>query len=160
MIVTGDQWPVFLHSGYNYDPEDPWNGLFHSALLVAVHLSSIPSGHIHYNPQAFKYIFTSPSSVDKEPKATHSGNARIHGMTKVTLVSITYIATQVGGVICSSVFELMVVVQVCFALSSSPVFSRTDTATNSEWFYNSILNLFFDPEEQEEVNNLLTWWNR
>jgi hypothetical protein len=45
--------------------------------------------------QAFKHIFTSPSSVDKEPKATRSCNARIHGMTRVTLPSIAYVATQV-----------------------------------------------------------------
>ena len=102
---------------------------------------------------------TSPSSVDKEPKATRSGNARLHGMTKVTPASIAYIATQVG-VVCTAVFELTEVVQVRFALSSSPVFSRTDTATDSERFYNSILDLFFDPEEQEEVNDLLGWWNR
>lgn len=34
------------------------------------------------------------------------------------------------------------------------------TATNSERFYNSIVGLFSDPEEQEEVNKLLAWWNR
>jgi hypothetical protein len=45
--------------------------------------------------QAYKHVFTSPSSVDREPKATRSGNARIHGMTRVTLPSIAYIATQV-----------------------------------------------------------------
>jgi hypothetical protein len=47
-----------------------------------------------------------------------------------------------------------------FALSSSPVFSRMDTVTDSERFYNSILDLFEDAEEKEEVENLLTWWNR
>ncbi|KIM91266.1 hypothetical protein PILCRDRAFT_1435 [Piloderma croceum F 1598] len=57
----------------------------------------------------------SPSSVEKEPKATRSGNAQIHRMTKVTPPSIVYVATQVQ-----------------FALSLSPVFSRTDTVTNSE----------------------------
>jgi hypothetical protein len=36
MVVSGDQWPVFLYNGYGYDPEDPWNGLFRSALLVSV----------------------------------------------------------------------------------------------------------------------------
>lgn len=46
--------------------------------------------------QAFKHIFTSPSSVDKEPKATRSGNARIHGMNQVTAASIAYVATQVS----------------------------------------------------------------
>ncbi|KAG6912633.1 hypothetical protein DXG01_013209, partial [Tephrocybe rancida] len=44
---------------------------------------------------AFKHIFTSPSSVEKENKATRSGNARIHGMVSVTRASIAYVATQV-----------------------------------------------------------------
>jgi len=127
LAVSGDQWPIFLYQGYQYDQEDPWNGLFRSALLVS----------------AYKHIFTSPSSVDKEPKATRSGNARIHGMTKVTAASIAYVATQVR-----------------FALSSSPVFSRTDTVTDSERFYNTVLDLFDDVEEREEVNDLRTWWNR
>ena len=50
--------------------------------------------------------------------------------------------------------------QVRFSLSSSPVFSISDTVTDSERFYNSIVELFEDPEEQEEVNALVTWWNR
>jgi hypothetical protein len=50
--------------------------------------------------------------------------------------------------------------QVRFALSSSPVFSRTDTSTDSERFYTSVLELFEDVEENEEVNDLLAWWNR
>ncbi|KAF8833497.1 hypothetical protein BDN67DRAFT_992828 [Paxillus ammoniavirescens] len=62
--VAGDQWPVFLYANYTYDAEDPWNGLLCSGLLVS----------------AFKHIFTSPSSVDQEPKATRSGNAHIHGI--------------------------------------------------------------------------------
>ncbi|KAG2129163.1 hypothetical protein DEU56DRAFT_915282 [Suillus clintonianus] len=127
IMVTGDQWPLFLYADYHYDPEDPWNGLFRSALLVC----------------AYKHVFTSPSSVDREPKATRSGNARIHGMTRITLPSIAYIATQVR-----------------FALTSSPVFSRTDTVTDSERFYNSILDVFEDPDEKQEVDDLAVWWNR
>jgi hypothetical protein len=45
--------------------------------------------------QAFRHIFTSPSSVDREPKATRAGNARLHGMTAVTGASIAYVTTQV-----------------------------------------------------------------
>jgi hypothetical protein len=59
-----------------------------------------------------------------------------------------------------SYVHLLTVFQVRFALSSSSVFSRTDTVTDSERFYNSILDLFEDVEETEEVNDLLTWWNR
>ncbi|KIM74367.1 hypothetical protein PILCRDRAFT_14512 [Piloderma croceum F 1598] len=127
LLIPGDQWPIFLYQVYSYDPDDPWNGLFRSALLVS----------------AYKHIFTSPSSVEKEPKATRSGNAWIHGMTRVTPASIAYIATQVR-----------------FALSSSPVFSRADIATDSERFYNTVLELFEDIDEQEEVNELMIWWNR
>ena len=35
-----------------------------------------------------------------------------------------------------------------------------DTVTDSERFYNSILDLLEDPEETKEVDDLLTWWNR
>lgn len=55
--------------------------------------------------QTFKHIFTSPSSVEREAKATRSGNARIHGMTSVTRASIAYAATQVFFMfICSFCF--------------------------------------------------------
>jgi hypothetical protein len=50
--------------------------------------------------------------------------------------------------------------KVWFALTSSPVFSRTDTVTDSETFYSSILELFGDTDEKEEVAELLIWWNR
>ena len=45
--------------------------------------------------KAYKHIFTSPSSVDQEPKATRSGNARIHGMHFMMKASLAYVATQV-----------------------------------------------------------------
>ncbi|KAG1783331.1 hypothetical protein EV702DRAFT_959376 [Suillus placidus] len=127
ILVCGDQWPVFLYANHTYDAEDLWCGLLRSRLLTC----------------AYKHVFTSPSSVDKDPKATRSGNARLHGMNCVTIASIAYIATQVR-----------------FALSSSSVFSRTDTSTDSETFYHSLLDLFEDPGEFKEVDELLTWWNR
>lgn len=34
--VAGDQWPILLYANYTYDPEDPWNGLLRSGLLVSV----------------------------------------------------------------------------------------------------------------------------
>ncbi|KAG2086457.1 uncharacterized protein F5147DRAFT_748607 [Suillus discolor] len=123
MLVCGDQWPIFLYAQHVYDPEDPWSGLLRSRLLTC----------------AYKHVFTSPSSVDKEPKAMRSGNAHLHGMNSVTIASIAYIATQVR-----------------FALSSSSVFSQTDTTTDSETFYHSLLDLLEDPEESQEVDKLLT----
>lgn len=49
--------------------------------------------------------------------------------------------------------------QVRFALSSSPVFSRADTVTDSERFYTTILDLLDDVEEKQEVDHLIVWWN-
>ena len=54
--------------------------------------------HLYYSLhclQAYKHIFTSPSSVEKEVKATRLGNARIHGMTWVTPASLAYVVMQV-----------------------------------------------------------------
>ncbi|KAG2142776.1 uncharacterized protein EDB93DRAFT_1088748 [Suillus bovinus] len=126
LLVCGDQWPVFLYAHHTYDTEDLWCGLLRSRLLVC----------------AYKHVFMSPSSVDREPKATQSRNACLHGMNSATVASIAYIATQVR-----------------FALTSSSVFSRTDTATNSETFYHSLLDLLEDLEELKEVDELLVWWN-
>jgi len=80
-------------------------------------------------------------------------------MTRVTLPSIAYIATQVSHQ-ARSPFRFLKSLQVRFALSSSPVFSRADTVTDSETFYTTVLDLFYDIEEQEEVDDLLAWWNR
>ncbi|KAG2140337.1 hypothetical protein BD769DRAFT_1626278 [Suillus cothurnatus] len=91
--------------------------------------------HHEYDPE--------DPSVDKEPKATRSGNAYLHGMKCVTRGSLAYVATQIR-----------------FLLSSSSVFSRTDTVMDSENFYHSILNLLEDPDESKEVTDLMMWWTR
>jgi len=36
LIVCGDQWPMLVYTNQEYDPEDPWNGLFKSQLLIWV----------------------------------------------------------------------------------------------------------------------------
>jgi len=126
LVVCGDQWPILMYADQEYDPEDPWEGLFRSRFLV----------------YAFKHIFTSPSSVEKEAKATRSGNARIHGMKRVTTGSLAYVATQLR-----------------FALSSSSVFCRSDNLTDSERFYNSVLEFLDHPDEREQVQELQDWWN-
>ncbi|KAG1818904.1 hypothetical protein EV424DRAFT_1323551, partial [Suillus variegatus] len=130
--VSGDQWPMFLYSGYVYDSEDPWKGVLRSEIFIF----------------GFKYVFTSPSLVDKEPKAMRSGNAYLHGMKCITKGSLAYIAMQAR-----------MKYDPPFILSSS-VFSQTDTITDSENFYHSILDLLEDPDESEEVGKLMIWWTR
>ncbi|RXW14333.1 hypothetical protein EST38_g11517 [Candolleomyces aberdarensis] len=127
LIPTGDTWPNFLYRNEKFDPSDAWAGLLRNRLLVL----------------GFKHIFTSPSSTDDTPRATRSGNAVIHGMTKVTRASIAYVATQIR-----------------FALSSASVFTRSDKDTDSETFYRSIIDLLDDPKEDAEVKELLSWWNK
>lgn len=82
-------------------------------------------------------------------------------MTQVTPASIAYVATQVSEYT-SAYFEPFdnESLQIRFSLTSSPMFSRTDTVTDLERFYNSILDFFDDVDEKEEVDELLTWWNR
>ncbi|KAJ3512357.1 hypothetical protein NMY22_g15355 [Coprinellus aureogranulatus] len=128
IVPTGDLWPRFIYRNYEYNSEDAWDGLLRSSLL------------------AFKHVFTSPSSVDAEVgvlNSTRSCNARIHGMTAVTVASIAYITTQVR-----------------FALLASNVFSQADKVTDSEGFYRHLIDLLEDEEEQEEVASLLKWWNQ
>jgi len=40
------------------------------------------------------------------------------------------------------------------------VFSRTDTVTDLEQFYNSVMELFDDVDEKEEADVLVAWWNQ
>jgi hypothetical protein len=42
MTVRGDQWPMLVYADQEYDPQDPWEGLFRSRILVWVrmHFSS------------------------------------------------------------------------------------------------------------------------
>jgi hypothetical protein len=79
-------------------------------------------------------------------------------MRSVTKASLAYVATQVskddGPAANSSLLQAR------FALTSAQVFSRTDLITDSERFYNSILELLEDPEERDEVDQLMVWWNR
>ena len=82
-------------------------------------------------------------------------------MRVVTKASLAYVATQVCSIIdiCCAFIRLFLM-QARFSLTSAQVFSRTDHVTDSERFYNSILELLEDPEEKDEVNQLMTWWNR
>jgi len=36
LIIPGDQWPAFLYAGLNFDPDNPWKGLFRNTILVSV----------------------------------------------------------------------------------------------------------------------------
>ncbi|KAG1904966.1 uncharacterized protein F5891DRAFT_944335, partial [Suillus fuscotomentosus] len=77
----------------------------------------------------------------KDPKAIYTGNTRLHGMTIVIAALVAYVATQ-------------------FALCSSLVLLCTNTVTDLETFYHSLLDLLKDTGECREVIELLLWWNQ
>ena len=70
---------------------------------------------------------------------------------------IAYIATQVYLLLYKYMCLLTFNSEVLFTLSSS---SCTDKICDSECFYSSIVELLYDPEEQKEVEELLSWWNQ
>jgi hypothetical protein len=47
MSVRGDQWPMLVYADQQYDPEEPWEGLFRSQILiwVGMHLLSFVIAH-------------------------------------------------------------------------------------------------------------------
>ncbi|KAG6904033.1 hypothetical protein DXG01_013075, partial [Tephrocybe rancida] len=127
-IVAGHHWPLFIYQNNIFDPSNPWKGLLKSDLLI----------------KGFKHIFIAPSSADSVDgvMTTKSGNAKIHGMHKVTKASIVYVATQVR-----------------FALSSALHWSRSDKVTDSENFYTSLLDTLEDPVHRSMVVDLLLFWD-
>lgn len=113
--MTADSWPLFLYAKYTCDPNDIVKGLFQSPILVKVcHqiFSSSYTASLLLSQQAYKYLFTSPSSVSEDdaeglenPRpskrakkaltATRANVALLIGLNSVTPRSIAYVAVQV-----------------------------------------------------------------
>ncbi|KAI6035805.1 hypothetical protein EDC04DRAFT_2571344 [Pisolithus marmoratus] len=87
--------------------------------------------------QAYRHVFTSPNSIDQELKAMQSSNVCFHGMQMVIKASVAYITIQVSNYV-SKVFK-----------------QETDLIADSKKFYNSILELLEDPNETDEVDQLM-----
>lgn len=69
LAVSGDQWPIFLYQGYSYDPDDPWNGLFRSTLLIyASHSSFIQSFKDTYRPLRHTSMYSHPLALSKRSR--------------------------------------------------------------------------------------------
>ena len=49
MVVRGDQWPLLVYAKQEFNPEEPWDGLLRSELLVWVRMppSPPPSYSLH-----------------------------------------------------------------------------------------------------------------
>src|SRR5215471_15279049 len=159
LAVPGDQWPVFLYSG-TYDPDEPWRGLFRGPLLVKVSPVLFCPYRSGSNPfrgfQARFYVPKLCRNGDEGYEVWQCQNSW-HDLC-YTLIFGIYCHPGIFLPFCSP--SSTDSSQVRFALSSTAVFSRSDTITDSHRFYNSVLDLFDDVEESKEVNELMTWWNR
>src|ERR1700683_4193124 len=112
-IVTAHSWPTFLYVGNKCNADDIEEGLFRNGMLVKVSLATSSDFVWHTKrSQAFKYLFTSPTSAndDASPNdalqpsakrakrnlgATRSHVASLIGMRSVTPRAIAYVAVQV-----------------------------------------------------------------
>ncbi|KAG1886592.1 hypothetical protein F4604DRAFT_1675484 [Suillus subluteus] len=112
---------------------------------------------------AFKRVFTSPSSTDEQPidsaRSAHNRNsgerrtrrdvATLLDMRSVQPRAIAYVSVQRA--------------QLRFALSSSGSWRIIDDEFNNQEFYDNIvdyLELPPTPEAAKEIDNLLLWWNQ
>jgi hypothetical protein len=51
IIVRGDQWPLLVYAKQRFNPEEPWDGLFRSELLVWVRTHLSPSSYSPHFPR-------------------------------------------------------------------------------------------------------------
>ena len=56
MVVRGDQWPLLVYTKQVFNPEEPWDGLFRSELLVWVHTHPSLSSYLPHFPGLQAYF--------------------------------------------------------------------------------------------------------
>ncbi|KAG1730566.1 hypothetical protein EDD22DRAFT_960706 [Suillus occidentalis] len=151
-VVTEMSWPAFMYENYTADSDNLEKGLFKSSLLV----------------QAFKAIFTSPSSAKEVAnegdgadtiannqhakmqlfygKKVKTHVAQIINMHKVTPRLIAYVSCQLH-----------------FALSSVTSWHTVDGDFDYIPFWNTIVDFFEWPPghtARRKTEQLLAWWKR
>ncbi|KZP21437.1 hypothetical protein FIBSPDRAFT_1020076, partial [Athelia psychrophila] len=121
--VTAQDWPAFCYAGNTCNADDIQDGLFRGPLLV----------------KTFKFLLTSPSSVNHEetdtsespppPKrkkpSTRSSVSTIIGLKSVSSRAIAYVALQLR-----------------FALSNASSWKTEDSQFDNQEFYYSIVDYF------------------
>lgn len=95
-----------MYERESYYEHDPLHGFLRNEILVKastfVYYDSnqiVSCANITFHSQAYRAIFTSPSSADVEDpshsRATRRGNAALNDMNRVTPSSIAYVVVQV-----------------------------------------------------------------
>ncbi|KZV79957.1 hypothetical protein EXIGLDRAFT_756582 [Exidia glandulosa HHB12029] len=95
--------------------------------------------------KAAKTVLIRPSSATSDGGAVSGkrGKAANHGIQQITVGFLCYIASTLR-----------------FTLTSYEEYNLSDKGLDVDGFFTSLYDLLIDPEEQEEVERLLQWWNR
>lgn len=121
--------------------------------------------------QAYRHIFTSPSSACDEnmPSETTSRRRDVASQLRlgghVTGRSIAYAATQVRRtpLISLAFLPSFIFPKLVFSLSSARDWKKHHAGFHFTTFYNFIVDMFEDPEDEparKSATELLQWWNR
>ncbi|KAG2130505.1 hypothetical protein BD769DRAFT_1355570 [Suillus cothurnatus] len=129
-IVSENSWPLFLYEDYKVNGDNLEQGLFRSKILV----------------QAFKAIFTSPSSAKEADKDGDGADVLENNRRARRQLNQVKVKTCVR-----------------FALSSVSSWRTVDGDFDYEAFWNNVVDFFEDvpgPVAQRRVGKLLEWWTR
>ncbi|KAG2041497.1 hypothetical protein BDR03DRAFT_856130, partial [Suillus americanus] len=130
-IVSENSWPMFVYESYSFDVNDMEKGLFKSKILV----------------QAFKAVFTSPSSAKEADGDGNGADISIENNRRAQRA-----LNQAKAKTC-----------VRFALSSVSSWCTIDGDFDYEAFWNNIVDFFEavpGPVTGRRVAKLLEWWTR
>ncbi|KAJ7506329.1 hypothetical protein B0H11DRAFT_1707147 [Mycena galericulata] len=127
--LDATEYPAFVYEEGSWDPRDPENGLLRGDLLIRV----------------LRHIWTAPASAwfGLENEAIPAVcNARVHGVYQVTAEMIGYAGVQVRD-----------------SLHGVQHWKLRDGTYDYEQFYNSIVILFSDPDDEWAIETL-KWYQR
>ncbi|KAG1798377.1 hypothetical protein EV424DRAFT_1546296 [Suillus variegatus] len=150
-IVTEMSWPTFLYEKYTADQDNLKEGFFKSTLLI----------------QAFKSIFTSPSSAKEIDGEGNGANIIENNRRAKREFSGKKVKTHVAQIIkmhkVSPRSIAYVVCQLRFALSSVTSWRSVDGDFDYVQFWHIIVDFFEKAPgraAQRKVDRLLAWWTR
>ncbi|KAG2737591.1 hypothetical protein P692DRAFT_201732954, partial [Suillus brevipes Sb2] len=151
-VVTEMSWPAFLYEKYTADQENLEEGLFKSTLLL----------------QAFKAIFTSPSSArDVAGDGDAANIIEANRRAKKDVFSSKKVKTHVAQIIKMHTVTprsiAYVSCQLRFALSSVTSWRSVDGDFDYILFWKNIVDFFERAPgraSQQKVKRLLAWWSR
>ncbi|KAG2121538.1 hypothetical protein BD769DRAFT_1671405 [Suillus cothurnatus] len=150
-IVSENSWPLFLYENYTVKLDNLEHGLFKSKILV----------------QAFKTVFTSPSSAKEADKDGDRADILENNRRARRQLNQVKVKTCVASIInmrkVTSRSLAYVVCQVRFALSNISSWCTVDGDFDYEVFWSNVVDFFENvpgPVTQQRVDRLLEWWTR